>query len=162
MCFDPWATDRVNVSPTPLKTKVHLLMLLTVALVGLYMPPNLVFSLSVGEQVAPIWLTCVVYLTSVCNASLLCGCIYTFPCLRFSYICKDIHRETNFHFGAVCCHTFPTLSNKFPSFFLSLSDELGRVRLRFGPKPGSDYINASFIDVRTTEHHSTLYTGSHE
>ena len=28
-----------------------------------------------------------------------------------------------------------------------LSDELGRVRLRHGPKPGSDYINASFIDV---------------
>ena len=30
---------------------------------------------------------------------------------------------------------------------LSLSDELGRVRLRPGPQPGSDYINASFIDV---------------
>ena len=75
---------------------------------------------------------------------------------------KTFHRETNFHFGAVCCHNFPTHSDKLQSFFLSLSDELGRVRLRFGPKPGSDYINASFIDVRTTEHHSTLYTGSHE
>ena len=44
VCFDPWATDRINVCPPPLKTKVHLLIFLTVALVGLYMPPNLVFS----------------------------------------------------------------------------------------------------------------------
>ena len=28
VCFDPWATDRVNVSPPPLKTKVHLLMVI--------------------------------------------------------------------------------------------------------------------------------------
>ncbi|CAI8002624.1 Receptor-type tyrosine-protein phosphatase delta [Geodia barretti] len=33
--------------------------------------------------------------------------------------------------------------NRFPD---KLPNELGRVRLRFGPKPGSDYINASFID----------------
>ena len=33
---------------------------------------------------------------------------------------------------------------------LSFSDELGRVRLRHGSKPGSDYINASFIDVCNT------------
>ena len=32
----------------------------------------------------------------------------------------------------------------------SLPDELGRVRLRHGSKPGSDYINASFIDVCNT------------
>ena len=35
----------------------------------------------------------------------------------------------------------------------SLSDELGRVRLRFGTKQGSDYINASFIDVRSKQQH---------
>ena len=35
----------------------------------------------------------------------------------------------------------------------SLTDELGRVRLRFGPKQGSDYINASFIDVRNKQQH---------
>ena len=33
------------------------------------------------------------------------------------------------------------------SYIISLSDELGRVRLRPGPQPGSDYINASFVDV---------------
>ena len=27
------------------------------------------------------------------------------------------------------------------------TDEAARVRLRYGPQPGSDYINASFIDV---------------
>ena len=42
-------------------------------------------------------------------------------------------------------------SPKYESLLLfSLSDELGRVRLRLGSKKGSDYINASFIDVNTT------------
>ena len=36
------------------------------------------------------------------------------------------------------------------------SDELGRVRLRYSHKQGSDYINASFIDVSNTPHTYTV------
>ena len=35
---------------------------------------------------------------------------------------------------------------------LCFTDEFGRVRLKHGPTPGSDYINASFIDVWDTLH----------
>ena len=41
----------------------------------------------------------------------------------------------------------PSSPNYESPLLFSPSDELGRVRLRFGSKKGSDYINASFIDV---------------
>ena len=44
----------------------------------------------------------------------------------------------------------------------SIPDELGRVRLRHGAQPGSDYINASFIDVGTHTHtHTHTHTLTH-
>ena len=34
--------------------------------------------------------------------------------------------------------------------YVRFSDEAARVRLSYGQQPGSDYINASFIDVSNT------------
>ena len=52
----------------------------------------------------------------------------------------------------------PTENNLAPPtlHFLPLTDELGRVRLKHSSGRGSDYINASFIDLNT--HTLTQYT----
>ena len=54
----------------------------------------------------------------------------------------------------------PTENNLVPPTLhsLSLTDELGRVRLKHSSGRGSDYINASFIDVST---HTHMHTHSH-
>ena len=70
--------------------------------------------------------------------------------------------------GCIVYH--PPSNYKVPFIHLTIlqfaSDEMGRVRLRFGQKKGSDYINASFVDVGTSipsNHYRTpttlMYTG---
>ena len=63
-----------------------------------------------------------------------------FSSLCFTYSVNRLRRKQPFILEHRVSITYRILS-------FSLSDELGRVRLRFGPKQGSDYINASFIDV---------------
>ena len=59
------------------------------------------------------------------------------------YLVKDGNKLSFWRHVFIITHTQAV--SKLNTLF---SDELGRVRLRHGPLPGSDYINASFIDVR--------------
>ena len=57
----------------------------------------------------------------------------------------------------------PTENNFAPPTLhsLPLTDELGRVRLKHSSSRGSDYINASFIDVSTHLHTLIMHTHSY-
>ena len=57
----------------------------------------------------------------------------------------------------------PTEDNLAPPtlHYLPLTDELGRVRLKHSSGRGSDYINASFIDVNTHLHTLIMHTHSY-
>ena len=72
--------------------------------------------------------------------------------------------------GCIVYH--PQYNYKVPFIHLTIlqfaSDEMGRVRLRFGQKKGSDYINASFVDVGSYQYpfqslqnsyHANVYRG---
>ena len=91
-----------------------------------------------------------------------CGisCVYANRQLLFSRVSQSLLLQLCFKLVPSLCFTYTQLfilkhrvSITYRILSFSLSDELGRVRLRFGPKQGSDYINASFIDVRNKQQH---------
>ena len=97
---------------------------------------------------------------------IICSCVYftnelftVQPAQTFFSVslCISIssHPSTTLH-----CFFVPTENNLAPPTLhsLPLTDELGHVRLKHSSGRGSDYINASFIDVNT---HMYTYLCSH-